>query len=61
MEYSNFRDSESIFMILDFNVFPNNPFETAEFWFIVSLIAILGLLQRKTPLFFKTVAFIVAQ
>ena len=48
-------------MILDFKVFPNNPFETAAFWFIVSLIAILGLLQRKTPLFFKTVVFIVAQ
>ena len=48
-------------MILDFKIFPNNPFETAEFWFIVSLIAILGLLQRKTPLFFKTVVFIVAQ
>ena len=61
MEYSIFQDSKSIFMVLDFKIFPNNSFETAEFWFIVGLIAVLGLLQRKTPLFLKTVVFMVAQ
>ena len=33
--------------------FLNTAFETAEFWCIVGLTAILCLLQRKTPLFFN--------
>ena len=39
-------------MISDFK-FPNNAFETGEFWCIVGLTAILRLLQGKTPLFFN--------
>ena len=31
--------------------FPNNAFDTAEFWCIVSLTAILHLLQRKNSTF----------
>ena len=41
---SNFQDSKSIFMIGDL-------FETAEFWCIVGLTAILRLLQRKITFF----------
>ena len=31
--------------------FPNTAFDTAEFWFIVSLTAILDLLQMKNSTF----------
>ena len=34
-------------MIGDFNIFFNNAFKTAEFWYIVSLTAVLSFLQRK--------------
>ena len=34
-----------------FQNFPNNPFETAEFWSVVSLTAILRLLQMKNSTF----------
>ena len=30
-EYNNFQDSRSIFMIIDFKIFPVMPFETPEF------------------------------
>ena len=40
-EYSKFQDSKSDFMINDFNIFPNNAFETAELLCIVGLTAIL--------------------
>ena len=33
--------------------FPSNAFETAEFWCIIDLIAILNSLQKKSPLFFN--------
>ena len=34
-----------------FSNFPNNAFETTEFWCIVGLTAILRLLQRKNSTF----------
>ena len=34
-----------------FSNFSSNPFEKAEFWRIVGLIAILRLLQRKNSIF----------
>ena len=50
LEYSNFRDANSIFMISDFNV-PSNAFGTAELSCIVGVTAILRLLERKTSTF----------
>ena len=47
-EFNSFHDSKSIFMINDLNVF-QDFFETAKFWYIVSLLAILHLLQSKNP------------
>ena len=44
---NNFQDSKLIFVISDFKIFPLMLFETAEFWCIVGLTAILGLLKRK--------------
>ena len=40
-------------MISDFKMFPvtSNTFETAEFWYIVGLAAILSLLQMKNSSF----------
>ena len=52
-----------MFMISDFNIFPKNAIETAEFWCIVGLTAILRSLQRKNSTFLKSawsVIFIVA-
>ena len=39
--------------------FPNNTFETAEFWCIVSLTVFLLLLQRKKSSSLLSVVFIV--
>ena len=39
--------------------FPNNSFETCEFWCIVGLTAILCLLQRKNLTLLESVVFIV--
>ena len=48
-----FQDSKSIIVIIDFENFPNNAFEsqTAKFWFIVGLAAIFHSLQRKNSIF----------
>ena len=37
--------------------FSNNAFETAEFWLVVGLTAILRLLQRKNSPFFLICSF----
>ena len=37
-------------------MFSKNAFETAEFWCIAGLTAILGLLSRKNSIFSKSVA-----
>ena len=47
-------------MISDFQHFPNNAFETAEFWCIVGLTAILRFFIKEKLLFLQPEIFIVA-
>ena len=48
-------------MVSDFNIFPNNAFETVGFWCILGLTAIASFLQRKNSTFLESVFFIAAQ
>ena len=52
---NNLQDSNSVFMITDFNIFPINNFGTAKFWWIVGLTALLRLFQRKNSPFLSAV------
>ena len=46
-QYNNFQDSKFLIMIIDFKIFPNNPFEVVENWYNVGLRVILRILQLK--------------
>ena len=52
-EDNNCQDSILVFMVSDLTMvnFPNNVLETAGFWCIIRLTAILRLLQRKNSIF----------
>ena len=42
-----------------FSNFPKNVFETAEFWRIIDLTAILRLLEKENSIFLSFIGFIV--